>query len=265
MIDPSAQIHTSAVIEDGAVIGKNCRVGAFCVVGGDVKLGDNVELLSHVVVAGDTEIGDGSKIWPFASVGSQPQDLKYNGEPTRLVIGKNNDIREYVTINPGTEGGGGVTRVGDGNLLMIQVHVGHDSQLGSNIVIANDVQIAGHVVIGDNAVIGSMAGLHQFCRVGKGAMVGAASIVVNDVIPYGTTLSTRASLAGLNLIGLRRRGIDKAAINELRRVYKELFLGEGALLDRAQALAEDASENPLVLDLLEFVLAHSDRAFCTPE
>ncbi|NOX73981.1 MAG: acyl-ACP--UDP-N-acetylglucosamine O-acyltransferase [Alphaproteobacteria bacterium] len=264
MIHPSAKIHASAVVEDGAQIGANCSIGAFCVLGPQVRLGDNVELLSHVVVAGDTVIGEGTKIWPFASVGSQPQDLKYNGEPSSLVIGKNNDIREYVTINPGTEGGGGVTRVGDGNLLMIQVHVGHDSQLGNNIVIANDVQIAGHVVIGDNAVIGSMAGLHQFCRVGKGAMVGAASIVVNDVIPYGTTLSVRASLAGLNLIGLRRR-VDKAAINELRRVYKALFMGEGALLDRAQALADEASDNPLVLDLLEFVLANSDRSFCTPE
>jgi UDP-N-acetylglucosamine acyltransferase len=265
MIDSSAKIHPNAVVEDGAVIGAKCVIGAFCVVGAKVKLGDNVELLSHVVVAGDTEIGEGTKIWPFASVGSQPQDLKYNGEPTRLLIGKNNDIREYVTINPGTEGGGGVTRVGDGNLLMIQVHVGHDSQLGNNIVIANDVQIAGHVVIGDNAVIGSMAGLHQFCRVGKGAMVGAASIVVNDVIPYGTTLSVRASLAGLNLIGLKRRGVDKAEINELRRVYKELFLGEGTLMDRAQVLAEEASDNQLVLDLLDFVLANSDRSFCTPE
>ncbi len=265
MIHPSAKIHSSAVVDAGAEIGANSTVGAFCVVGPKVKLGDNVEVLSHVVIAGDTAIGTGTKIWPFASIGSQPQDLKYNGEPTRLVIGKNNHIREYVTINPGTEGGGGVTRIGDGNLLMIQVHVGHDSQLGNNIVIANDVQIAGHVVIGDNAVIGSMAGLHQFCRVGKGAMIGAASIVVNDVIPYGTTLSVRASLAGLNLIGLKRRGVSKARINELRRVYKTLFLGEGALLDRAQALADDAGDNPLVLDLLEFVLANSDRSFCTPE
>lgn len=265
MIHPSAKIHSSAVVDAGAEIGANSTVGAFCVVGPKVKLGDNVEVLSHVVIAGDTAIGTGTKIWPFASIGSQPQDLKYNGEPTRLVIGKNNHIREYVTINPGTEGGGGVTRIGDGNLLMIQVHVGHDSQLGNNIVVANDVQIAGHVVIGDNAVIGSMAGLHQFCRVGKGAMIGAASIVVNDVIPYGTTLSVRASLAGLNLIGLKRRGVSKARINELRRVYKTLFLGEGALLDRAQALADDAGDNPLVLDLLEFVLANSDRSFCTPE
>lgn len=265
MIHPSAKIHSSAVVDAGAEIGANSTVGAFCVVGPKVKLGDNVEVLSHVVIAGDTAIGTGTKIWPFASIGSQPQDLKYNGEPTRLVIGKSNHIREYVTINPGTEGGGGVTRIGDGNLLMIQVHVGHDCQLGNNIVIANDVQIAGHVVIGDNAVIGSMAGLHQFCRVGKGAMIGAASIVVNDVIPYGTTLSVRASLAGLNLIGLKRRGVSKARINELRRVYKTLFLGEGALLDRAQALADDAGDNPLVLDLLEFVLANSDRSFCTPE
>ncbi|MFT4715500.1 MAG: UDP-N-acetylglucosamine acyltransferase [Paracoccaceae bacterium] len=265
MTDTSTYIHPSAIIEDGAQIGAGCRIGAFCVVGEKVVLGDNVELLSHVVVSGDTSIGAGSKIWPFASIGSAPQDLKYQGEPTKLIVGENNMIREYVTMNPGTAGGGGVTRVGDGNLFMMQLHVGHDSQIGNNIVFANDVQLAGHVVIGDNAVIGSMAGVHQYCRVGKGAMVGAGSIVVNDVIPYGATLSERASLAGLNLVGLKRRGYDKDKINELRHVYKTLFKGEGALADRAKTLNEGAGDNELVRDVLEFVLANSDRAFCTPE
>jgi UDP-N-acetylglucosamine acyltransferase len=265
MTTTDTQIHPNAIVHDGAVIGAGCQIGAFCVVGPKVVLGDQVELLSHVAVSGDTSIGAGSKLWPFASIGSAPQDLKYRGEPTKLIVGENNMIREYVTMNPGTEGGGGVTKVGDNNLFMMQVHVGHDSQVGSNIVFANGVQVAGHVVIGDSAVLGSMAGIHQYCRIGTGAMVGACSTVVNDVIPYGTTISDRATLGGLNLIGLKRRGYDKDKINELRRVYKTLFKGEGALMQRAQDLSDEELDNPLVQDVLEFVLANSDRAFCTPD
>jgi len=263
--ETDTDIHVTAILAEGAEIGPGCRIGPYCVVGSGVRLGAGVVLDNHVSVAGLTEIGDGTRIWPFASVGSEPQDLKYKGEPTRVIIGRNNMIREYVTVNPGTDGGGGVTRIGDNNLLMMYVHIAHDCQVGNNVIFANAVQAAGHVVIGDNAVLGSMAGLHQFCRIGTGAMIGAGAIVVNDVIPYGTVVSQRAYLGGLNLIGLKRRGVDKTAINELRHVYRQLFSGEGALLERANALAAERGDNPLVQELLEFVLANSDRSFCVPD
>jgi len=265
VIDQTANIHPSAIIETGAQVGANCRVGAYCVVGPRVVLGRDVELKNHVSIAGETTIGDGTRIWPFASIGSEPQDLKFGGEDSQVEIGKNNHIREYATVNPGTDGGGGVTRIGDDNLIMMYVHVAHDSQIGNRIVLANAVQIAGHVVIGDNAVLGGQSGVHQYCRVGKGAMIGAGAVVVNDVIPYGSVISPRGTLGGLNLIGLKRRGADKTQMNELRRVYKSLFSGDGALLDRAKSLQAEVSDNPLVLDLLEFVLSNSDRSFCTPQ
>ncbi|MCA8870095.1 MAG: acyl-ACP--UDP-N-acetylglucosamine O-acyltransferase [Rhodobacteraceae bacterium] len=265
MIDPSAQIHATAIVADGASIGADCRIGPYSLIGAEVELAAGVRLDSHVVIAGDTQIGEGTRIWPFASIGSEPQDLKFAGEKSRVRIGRNNMIREYVTVNPGTRGGGGLTRIGDGNLLMMQVHVAHDCDIGSNIVFANGVQVAGHVVIHDNAVLGSMAGIHQFVRLGRGVMVGAGVIVVSDVIPYGTVTSARAHLGGLNLVGLKRRGAEKPALNELRSAYKQLFSGNGALLDRARALADQAPENPYVQDVLEFVLANSDRSFCTPK
>jgi UDP-N-acetylglucosamine acyltransferase len=264
MIDESAQIHPNAVIGEGATIGQNCRIGAFCVVGPEVSLGHDVVLENHVSITGQTSIGAGCHIWPFASIGSVPQDLKYRGEKTRVEIGENNRIREYVTINSGTDGGGGLTRLGDNNLLMMHVHLAHDCLVDSNVIFANGVQVAGHVEIGDNAVLGSMCGVHQFCRIGQGAMIGAGAMVLNDVVPYATVNSQRAQLGGLNLIGLKRRGEDKAAINELRRVYKDLFFGEGTLQARAQALAA-SSQTHLAQDMVAFVLANSDRAFCAPE
>lgn len=265
MIDPTADIHPSAIIQNGAHIGADCQIGPFCVVGPHVTLGEGVILSNHVSLAGHTQIGAGTRIWPFASIGSEPQDLKFGGEKTRVEIGENNMIREYATVNPGTVGGGGVTRVGNGNLIMMHVHIAHDCIVGNNIVLANSVQVAGHVVIQDNAVIGGQAGIHQFCRIGKGAMIGAGTIVVSDVIPYGSVVSPRGVLGGLNLVGLKRRGTDKALMNDLRRLYKELFSGQGALLERARVLESDLPDNPLVQDVLEFVLANSDRSFCTPD
>jgi len=265
LIDPTAGIHKTAIIHDGAVIGPDCKIGPYCVVESGVTLGRGVDLASHVVISGQTQIGDGTRIWPFASIGSQPQDLKFNGEKTRLEVGRNNMIREYVTMNPGTQGGGGLTRVGDGNLFMMMVHVGHDCMVGNNIVFANSVALGGHAVIGDNAVIGGLAGIHQFCRIGQGAMIGTGASVVNDVIPYASVVSPRGSLGGLNLVGLKRRGAEKDDMNGLRALYKALFAPEGTLMDRARALADDQPDNPLVQDVLEFVLSASERSFCTPD
>ena len=263
MIDPSATIHPSAIVEEGAEIGPGCRIGALSFVGAGVRLGPGVVLENQVSVTGDTVIGPGCRLWPFASVGSEPQDLKYRGERSRVEIGARNRIREYATVNSGTEGGGGLTRLGDDNLLMMHVHLAHDCLVGNGIVFANGVQVAGHVEIADHAVLGSMCGVHQFCRIGRGAMIGAGAMVLNDVIPHATVGSARATLAGLNLVGLKRRGEDKAEINELRRAYRALFDGEGTLQERAAALLE-GSGNPLVREMMEFVLAGSDRALCAP-
>ena len=203
-IDPSADIHPTSVIEDGAGIGAGVGIGPFCHIGPDVRLADGVVVKSHVSIAGNTEIGPETTIWPFASIGHQPQDLKFGGENSQLVIGARNMIRESVTMNPGTSGGGMVTRVGDDNLFMVNVHVGHDCQIGNGVVIANNVSLAGHVIVEDNVVIGGHAGIHQFCRLGKGAMIGVLSAVLSDVIPYGTVTGDAAHLAGMNFVGLKR-------------------------------------------------------------
>lgn len=265
MIDPNTTIHPSAIIAEGARLGAGCNIGPYCVVGPEVVLGQNVRLDSHVAINGVTSIGDDCRIWPFASLGSEPQDLKFGGERSRVEIGARNMIREYATVNPGTDGGGGVTRIGDDNLLMMHCHIAHDCILGNGIVLANAVQVAGHVLIGDNAILGGSSGIHQFVRIGKGAMIGAGTIVVSDVIPYGSVVSPRGVLGGLNLVGLKRRGAEKAQMNGLRAAYKSLFANEQPLLQQAQSMAEDGSDNALVQDVLEFVLSRSDRSFCTPE
>ncbi len=257
-------IHPGAIVEDGAEIGAGCRIGPFCHIGPGVRLGAGVRLHSHVVVAGDTEIGAGTEIWPFASVGSQPQDLKFAGERTRLRIGARNMIRESVSINPGTAGGGGLTEIGDDNLFMLGTHVGHDCRVGNGVVLANHASLAGHVEVGDGAIIGGLAGVHQFVRIGEGAIIGALSMVVADVIPYGSVMGERPKLAGLNLIGLKRRGLARAEISALRAGFKALFSGEGSLRARAESLLE-AEEDPRMRQILEFVLSDSERSFCTPK
>lgn len=264
-IDPTAQVHASAIVEAGAVIGPDCLIGPFCLVGPNVRLGKGVSLISHVVVEGRTEIGAGTRIWPFASIGHQPQDLKFEGEESSLIIGARNMIRESVTMNPGTSGGGMVTRVGDDNLFMVNVHVGHDCQVGNHVVIANNVSLAGHVVVGNRVVIGGHSGIHQFVRIGQGAMVGVLSAVLADVIPYGTVTGDAAKLSGLNLVGLKRRGSDKTAMNELRSTFKRLFKADGTLKERATELKSENLQNPLVDEVLNFVLSESDRSFCKPE
>lgn len=262
-IHPSAQVHASAIIENGAEIGPDVRIGPFCVVGSKVRLDKGVELKSHAVVTGDTEIGEGSIIFSFANVGEIPQDLKFAGEETRLIVGARNRIREGVTMNTGTEGGGGVTRVGDDNLFMTGAHVGHDVQVGNRVVVANQSAFAGHCVIGDDVIIGGLSGVHQFVRIGKGAIIGAVTMVTNDVIPYGLVQGPRGVLDGLNLVGLKRSGVARADITALRAAYQALTQGEGAFQDRARRLASETSSD-YVREVVDFVLAASDRSYLTP-
>ena len=263
-IDSSASVHPTAIVEDGATIGAGARVGPYCVIGPEVVLGEGVVLESHVAVAGITRVGPGTRIFPFASIGHAPQDLKYHGERTELIIGANNRIREHVTMNPGTEGGGGVTRVGDGGLFMMSVHVGHDCDVGNGVILANNATLAGHVVLGDNVVLGGLAAVHQFVRIGRGAMIGGLAGVVADVIPYGSVIGERAHLAGLNLVGLKRRGAERGQIHGLRAAFGEIFAEEGTLSERVEAAAAKHAGNPLVEEVLGFITAQSSRSFTVP-
>lgn len=254
-------VHPTAQVAPGARLGAGVEIGPFCVVGPEVVLGDGVVLRSHVVVTGDTRIGPDTVVFPFAVLGEVPQDLKYRGEPARLRIGARNRIREHVTMNIGTEGGGGETRVGDDGLYMTGCHVAHDCVVGDRVVIANAVAIAGHCRIGDDVVIGGLAGIHQWVRVGAGAMIGALSMVSHDVIPNGLVQGPRGELDGLNLVGLKRRGIAREDIAALRAAYGLLREGEGAFLDRARSLD---TGSPLVREVADFVLSATDRQFLTP-
>ncbi|MDQ1899384.1 acyl-ACP--UDP-N-acetylglucosamine O-acyltransferase [Paracoccus sp. WLY502] len=256
------EIHPTAVIEDGAQIGTGVRIGPFCVVGPKVRLGDEVELKSHVAIAGDTSIGAGTVVFPFASIGEVPQDLKFKGEDVRLEIGARNRIREYVTMNPGTQGGGGVTRIGDDGLFMAGCHVGHDCQLGDRVILVNNASLAGHCHLDDDVIIGGLSGVHQWVRIGRGAMIGAVTMVTADVIPYGLVQGPRGHLDGLNLVGLKRRGASRADIHELREMLDRL--GAGSFRDRARQMAE-AETGAMVRDVLDFILGPSDRSFLTPK
>lgn len=263
-IDPTARIHPSAIVEDGATVGAGAVIGPFCTVGPQVTLAEGVELISHVAVAGITSVGPRTRIWPFASIGHQPQDLKYAGEPTRLEIGADCMLREHVTMNPGTVQGGGLTKIGDRCLFMMSTHAGHDCQVGNNVIVANNVPLAGHVTVGDFAVIGGNAAIHQFCRIGHGAMVGGLTGVERDVIPYGSVTGDRAHLAGLNLIGLKRRGLPREEIHALRAAFREIFEGgDGSLEEKATAAAKAHEGSTLVAEVTGFLLADSKRGFTT--
>ena len=254
-------IHPTAVIEPGAEIGTGVRIGPFCVVGSQVRLADRVELRSHVVVTGDTEIGDETVIFPFASIGEVPQDLKYRGEKVRLKIGARNRIREYVTMNPGTEGGGGVTRIGDDGLFMAGAHVAHDCRIGDRVILVNNASVAGHCVLEDDVIVGGLSGVHQFVRIGRGAMIGAVTMVTADVIPFGLVQGPRGHLDGLNLIGLKRRGVSRAEIAALRSLLADL--GRGAFRDSARTRAE-GTVSAMEREVLDFILGPSDRSFLAP-
>ncbi len=258
------QIHPSAVVEAGAKLGAGVKIGPFCTVGPQVELGDGVELVSHVAVAGITSIGAGTRIFPFASIGHQPQDLKYHGEPSRLTIGARNQIREGVTINPGTEGGGMLTSVGDDCLLMAGAHVAHDCHVSHHVVMANNATLAGHIEVGEFAFVGGLAAVHQFCRIGKHAMIGGMSGVEQDVIPYGMVIGNRAHLSGLNLVGLKRRGFEREAIHKLRAAYRMLFADEGTQAERVEDVAQHFADIPLVQEVIEFTRNASSRGICMP-
>ncbi|RUS60592.1 acyl-ACP--UDP-N-acetylglucosamine O-acyltransferase [Pseudorhodobacter sp. E13] len=260
----SSQIHPSAIVEPGATIGEGCTIGPFCIVGPEVTLGAGVVLKSHAVVTGWTEIGDETIVFPFACVGEVPQDLKFKGERTRLIVGKRCRIREGATLNTGTAGGGGITRVGDDCLLMTGSHVGHDATLGNRVILANQAAIAGHCQLGDDVIIGGLSGVHQWVRIGHGAIIGAVTMVTNDVLPHGLVQGPRGDLDGLNLVGLKRRGVDRAEITALRAGYQMLAQGEGTFLDRARKLAEE-TESKHVREMTDFILSATDRSFLTPK
>ena len=256
-------IHKSSIISKDAKISDSAEIGPYVVIGPNVKIGNNVIIHSHVNISGDTTIGDDCKIFPFASIGNAPQDLKYSGEKTNLVIGKNNTIREYVTINPGTDGGGGSTIIGNNCLFMISSHIAHDCKIGNNVVIANNVPIGGHGIIEDDVIIGGNAAVHQFTRVGKMAMIGGMTGVTTDVIPYGLSLGNRNYLDGINLIGLRRKKIPNKDILELSSAYKEIFKTSN-LNENLNKLNGEFKENNLVNDIIEFINKDKKRPICTP-
>ena len=260
----TARIHPSAVVEDGALLGEGVDVGPFCHVGPQVVLGDGVRLVSHVSLAGDTRIGARTRIFPFASIGHPPQDLKYRGEPVRLTIGEDCLIREGVTMNPGTEGGGSETVVGPRCVLLANAHVAHDCRLGDSVILSNNVMLAGHCHVGDFAIVSGGAAAHQFVRIGAYAFVGGLTGVEHDVIPFGMALGNRASLAGINVVGLKRRGYSHEAIHELRRAYKMLFSGKGTLRERLGDVAEAFRDQEAVQQIVAFLRQGGDRQICVP-
>ncbi|MGH6989462.1 MAG: acyl-ACP--UDP-N-acetylglucosamine O-acyltransferase [Stellaceae bacterium] len=265
---PAAQIHSTALIEAGAELGPGVRIGPYCHVGPKVVLGEAVELVSHVVIAGRTRIGPRTRLFPFASIGQPPQDLKYQGEESHLIIGADNTIREYVTMQPGTRGGGMETRVGDLCLFMASSHVAHDCRLGDHIIMANNVALGGHIVIGDYAFLGGQSAVHQFVRIGAHAMIGGLTGVERDVIPYGMVVGDRARLTGLNIVGLQRRGFSRDDIQALRTAYQMLF-GEaaapGTLAERAAAMAARFPGVAPVREVAAFIEADSSRGLVQPK
>jgi len=257
-------VHPTAIVGAGARLGKGVKIGPYCIVGDNVVLHDNVELISHVSLDGHTVVGAGTRIFPFASIGHQPQDRKYHGEASRVEIGERCDIRESVTINPGTEVGGMVTRIGNDCLIMACAHVAHDAILGNNVIMANYVGIAGHCHIGDNVTFGGTCVIHQFTRIGAYAFVGAQSMVDGDIIPYGMAVGNRASLTGLNLIGLKRLKFDREKIHRLRAAYRLIFASEGILRERVEDAAGLFKDDPLVQEVVAFIMAATDRPILLP-
>jgi len=258
-------IHSTALVDPGAELGSGVEIGPYSIVGPKVRLGDGCRVHSHAVITGNTSIGAKCEIFPFASVGHIPQDLKFGGEESRLVIGDNTIIREHATLNPGTEGGGMETRVGSNCFLMVASHVAHDCQLGDYVVLANNATLAGHCVVQDHAILGGMTGFHQFVRIGAYAFIGGMSGVAGDVIPFGMVIGNRGTLSGLNIIGMRRHGFDKEQIHNLRKAYRLLFSVDGTLKERMEDVEKMFEDDAQVARILEFIRAGSDRSLCIPK
>ena len=257
-------IHKTAIIDPKAELSNNVKIGPYSIIGPNVKIGEGTEVQSHVSIIGETIIGSNNKIYSFASIGNDPQDLKYQGEKTKLVIGDHNKIREYVTMNPGTQGGGGLTKVGNNCLFMVSAHIAHDCFVGDNVILANNVPLGGHAHIGDNAIIGGNSAVQQFTRVGKSAMIGGMCGVVRDIIPYGIAHGNRSVLQGLNLIGLRRKNIPNKEIIILSDAYKEIFKNEN-LTENLENLSNEFMTNELVADIVKFIEKDKKRPICSPQ
>jgi UDP-N-acetylglucosamine acyltransferase len=259
------QIHPTAIVSPAAQLGQDVEIGAFCTVGPEVQLGDGVRLVSHVVIEGATQIGAATTVHPFAVLGGAPQHLAHKGEPTRLVIGERNIIREHVTMHTGTVGGGGITKVGSDSLYMVGAHVAHDCIIGDRVTFANNATLGGHVVIGDFVFMGGLCAVHQFTRIGRYSFVGGGGVVTKDIIPYGSVWGNHAHLEGLNLVGLKRRGFSREAINALRAAYRLLFADEGTFQERLDDVAETHVGAPEVMEIVEFIRAEGSRPLCLPE
>ena len=258
-------IHSTAIVHKSAEINEDVVIGPYCTVGQNVTLLSGVNLISHIVVDGNTQIGKDTKIYPFASIGMPPQDLKYAGEPSKLEIGTNNVIREHVTINPGTEGGGMLTKVGNNCLFMVASHVAHDCLLGDHVILANNATLGGHVCVGDWAILGGLSAIHQYVRIGRHAIVGGMSGVEHDVIPYGSVMGDRARLAGLNLVGLKRRGFGRDTIHDMRRAFRLLFAQEGTMTERLADVSDLFNSIEPVMDIVNFIQIESTRPICQPK
>ena len=257
-------IHKTCIIDKNAKISLTAKIGPYTIIGSNVEISDEVEIHSHVNIVGNTKIGKGTKIFPFASIGTQPQDLKYKGEKNALVIGKSNIIREYVTINPGTQAGGTITKIGDNCLFMISSHIAHDCQIGNNVVIANNVPLGGHVIIEDSVVIGGNSAVQQFTRIGRLAMVGGMTGVLKDVIPFGLSFGNRNYLKGINLIGLRRNKYKNKAIMDLDKAYKKIFSSRN-LHENLSKINGEYKKNDLVKEVINFIEKNKKRPICTPQ
>ncbi len=260
-----SNIHPSSIVDPNAKLGSGVEIGPFCVIGPNVVLGEACKLHSHVVIEGHTKLGANCEVFPFASLGHIPQDMKYKGEKSQLEIGSDNIIREYVTMNPGTDGGGLVTRIGSHGLFMAQAHVAHDCQIGDHVILANGATLAGHCEVGDYAILGGLSAVHQFVRIGEHAFIGGMSGVENDVIPFGMVVGTRASLKGLNVIGIKRRGLNRSQLKQLRGAYDLLFTGEGTLAERTEKVEQTFANDENVNKITEFIQADTSRSLSVPK
>lgn len=259
-----SQIHPTAIVEDGAQLADDVIIGPYCTIGPNVKLGHATKLISHVVIAGNTTIGKNSEIHPFAVLGHPPQHNQYKGEDVRLTIGDNVIIREHVTMHPGTTMGNSETKIGDNGLFMVGAHVAHDCLLGNNVIFSNNATLGGHVTIGDHVIVGGLAALHQFTRVGNHAFIGGMAAVPHDVIPYGSVHGNHAHLAGLNIVGLKRRGFTRDQIHDLRSAYRLLFAWEGTFQERIEDVSKEYQHCPEVMEIIDFIRSGSNRSICMP-